>query len=151
MGLEKKEYLVDELGLGTVELMKTIKRVIDPLGLFNPGKVFGFTCSCLQLDKLCHNSYTQTPKDEEGRLNNKWISQVDFLHAHTASFQYIACWQGHGYTTNENKGNSGVKWQRWQEPEIRFSSCPLESLAGLAESQQHPMLVSAMQDLWFSQ
>lgn len=42
VGLEKKEYLVEELGLGTVELMKTIKRAIDPLGLFNPGKVFGF-------------------------------------------------------------------------------------------------------------
>jgi FAD/FMN-containing dehydrogenase len=40
--LGKKEYLVDELGLGTVELMKTIKRAIDPLGLFNPGKVLGF-------------------------------------------------------------------------------------------------------------
>jgi len=148
VGLEKKEYLVDELGLGTVELMKMIKRAIDPLGLFNPGKVFGFTCSCLQLDKLCHNSYTQTPKDE-GRMNNKF-PQVDFLHAHT-SFQYIVCCQGHGYTTNKNKGDSGVKWQRWQEPEIRFSSCQPESLAGLAESQQHPMLVSVMQDLWFSQ
>jgi D-lactate dehydrogenase (cytochrome) len=39
VGLGKKEYLVEELGLGTVELMKTIKRAIDPLGLFNPGKV----------------------------------------------------------------------------------------------------------------
>ena len=45
VGLEKKEYLVEELGLGTVELMKTIKRAIDPLGLFNPGKVCVlFTC-----------------------------------------------------------------------------------------------------------
>jgi D-lactate dehydrogenase (cytochrome) len=39
VGIGKKDYLVDELGIGTVELMKTIKRAIDPLGLFNPGKV----------------------------------------------------------------------------------------------------------------
>ncbi|KAF8990475.1 FAD-linked oxidase-like protein [Cyathus striatus] len=39
VGIGKKEYLVEELGEGTVELMKTIKRAIDPLGLFNPGKV----------------------------------------------------------------------------------------------------------------
>jgi hypothetical protein len=48
VGIGKKKYLVEELGLGTVELMKRIKRTIDPLGLFNPGKVssvlvvFGF-------------------------------------------------------------------------------------------------------------
>lgn len=39
MGVGKKKYLVGELGPGTVELMKKIKRTIDPLGLFNPGKV----------------------------------------------------------------------------------------------------------------
>jgi D-lactate dehydrogenase (cytochrome) len=39
VGIGKKKYLVEELGLGTVELMKTIKRAIDPLDLFNPGKV----------------------------------------------------------------------------------------------------------------
>jgi len=39
VGVGKKEYLVEELGEGTVELMRTIKRAIDPLGLFNPGKV----------------------------------------------------------------------------------------------------------------
>ncbi|PPQ68693.1 hypothetical protein CVT24_007578 [Panaeolus cyanescens] len=38
VGIGKKEYLVEELGEGTVELMKKIKRTIDPLGLFNPGK-----------------------------------------------------------------------------------------------------------------
>jgi hypothetical protein len=37
VGIGKKEYLVDELGLGTVPLMGKIKRAIDPLGLFNPG------------------------------------------------------------------------------------------------------------------
>jgi D-lactate dehydrogenase (cytochrome) len=39
VGIGKKEYLYDELGEGTIELMKSIKRTIDPLGLFNPGKV----------------------------------------------------------------------------------------------------------------
>jgi D-lactate dehydrogenase (cytochrome) len=39
VGIGKKEYLVEELGEGTVKLMKTIKKAIDPLGLFNPGKV----------------------------------------------------------------------------------------------------------------
>lgn len=39
VGIGKKEYLYEELGYGTVELMKKIKRTIDPLNLFNPGKV----------------------------------------------------------------------------------------------------------------
>ena len=39
VGIGKREYLYEELGFGTVELMKSIKRTIDPLGLFNPGKV----------------------------------------------------------------------------------------------------------------
>ncbi len=38
VGIGKKDYLIEELGEGTVELMKTIKRAIDPLGIFNPGK-----------------------------------------------------------------------------------------------------------------
>ena len=39
VGIGKKGFLYEELGEGTVELMKTIKRTIDPLGIFNPGKV----------------------------------------------------------------------------------------------------------------
>lgn len=39
VGIGKKEFLVEELGTGTVALMKTIKRAIDPLGIMNPGKV----------------------------------------------------------------------------------------------------------------
>lgn len=34
--------MVKELGTGTVALMKTIKRAIDPLGIMNPGKVRTF-------------------------------------------------------------------------------------------------------------
>ncbi|KAG7087616.1 hypothetical protein E1B28_013565 [Marasmius oreades] len=40
VGIGKKEFLTEELGEGTVELMRTIKRAIDPLGLFNPGKLY---------------------------------------------------------------------------------------------------------------
>lgn len=40
VGIGKKEFLYEELGEGTVELMKAIKRTIDPLGLFNPGKLY---------------------------------------------------------------------------------------------------------------
>lgn len=39
VGIGKKEFLVEELGAGTVHLMKTIKQAIDPLGIMNPGKV----------------------------------------------------------------------------------------------------------------
>jgi D-lactate dehydrogenase (cytochrome) len=39
VGVGKREYLVRELGPGTVRLMKTVKHALDPLGLFNPGKV----------------------------------------------------------------------------------------------------------------
>jgi FAD/FMN-containing dehydrogenase len=39
IGIGKKEFLVEELGEGTVGLMKMIKRAIDPLGIMNPGKV----------------------------------------------------------------------------------------------------------------
>ena len=44
VGIGKQEYLYEELGHGTVELMKTIKKTIDPYNLFNPGKV---CCVCV--------------------------------------------------------------------------------------------------------
>ncbi|KAH9842942.1 FAD-linked oxidase-like protein [Rhodofomes roseus] len=40
VGVGKKEYLVEELGADTVELMKTIKRAIDPLNIMNPSKLY---------------------------------------------------------------------------------------------------------------
>ncbi|KAG9037670.1 hypothetical protein FRB95_004516 [Tulasnella sp. JGI-2019a] len=40
VGIGKKEYLYRELGEGTVDLMKRIKRVVDPLGIMNPGKLY---------------------------------------------------------------------------------------------------------------
>ncbi|VDC07088.1 unnamed protein product [Peniophora sp. CBMAI 1063] len=38
VGIGKREYLVEELGPGTVRLLKTVKRTLDPLGIMNPGK-----------------------------------------------------------------------------------------------------------------
>ncbi|KAJ7680890.1 FAD-linked oxidase-like protein [Mycena polygramma] len=40
VGVGKKKYLAEELGPGTVALMKKIKRTMDPHGLFNPGKLY---------------------------------------------------------------------------------------------------------------
>ena len=62
VGLGKKEYLVEELGIGTVELMKTIKRAIDPLGLFNPGKARILLLFMLrgEADRLSEQLYPDT-------------------------------------------------------------------------------------------
>jgi D-lactate dehydrogenase (cytochrome) len=40
IGIGKKEFLKDELGEGTVNLMKTVKKAIDPYNLMNPGKLY---------------------------------------------------------------------------------------------------------------
>jgi D-lactate dehydrogenase (cytochrome) len=40
IGLHKMGYLVEEAGPGAVELMKSIKRALDPNNIMNPGKVF---------------------------------------------------------------------------------------------------------------
>ncbi|WP_425506831.1 FAD-linked oxidase C-terminal domain-containing protein [Sphingomonas rhizophila] len=39
IGLGKQEYLVEELG-EAVDLMRSIKKALDPQGLLNPGKIF---------------------------------------------------------------------------------------------------------------
>ena len=39
VGLGKQEWLVEELG-DAVDLMRTLKRALDPKDLFNPGKIF---------------------------------------------------------------------------------------------------------------
>lgn len=51
VGLGKKEFLVHELGVGTVQLMRTIKQAMDPHDLFNPGKVrSGWNCTLIPAD-----------------------------------------------------------------------------------------------------
>ena len=37
--LTKRKYLRSELGEGTLQLIRTVKRALDPLNLLNPGKV----------------------------------------------------------------------------------------------------------------
>ena len=40
IGLHKMGYLVEEAGAGAVEMMRSIKRALDPKNIMNPGKVF---------------------------------------------------------------------------------------------------------------
>lgn len=40
IGLGKKQFLIDEVGEKSVDLMRQIKQVFDPKNLMNPGKIF---------------------------------------------------------------------------------------------------------------
>jgi glycolate oxidase len=40
IGLVKKPYLPLNLGAAEIELMRGLKRVFDPDGILNPGKIF---------------------------------------------------------------------------------------------------------------
>ena len=40
IGLHKIEFLVDEAGAGAIEMMRTVKRSLDPKNIMNPGKIF---------------------------------------------------------------------------------------------------------------
>jgi D-lactate dehydrogenase (cytochrome) len=40
VGLHKQGFLVEETGAGAVDMMRTIKRALDPHNILNPGKVF---------------------------------------------------------------------------------------------------------------
>ena len=40
VGLHKMDFLVTETGVGAVDLMRTIKRALDPKNIMNPGKIF---------------------------------------------------------------------------------------------------------------
>lgn len=40
VGLHKMGFLVDETGVGAVDMMRTIKRALDPQNIMNPGKIF---------------------------------------------------------------------------------------------------------------
>jgi len=40
IGLHKMSFLVDEAGAGAIELMRGIKRALDPKNIMNPGKIF---------------------------------------------------------------------------------------------------------------
>ena len=40
IGLHKMDFLVSEAGVGAVDMMRTIKRALDPKNIMNPGKIF---------------------------------------------------------------------------------------------------------------
>ena len=40
VGLHKMQFLVDEAGVGAIDMMRTIKRALDPKNIMNPGKIF---------------------------------------------------------------------------------------------------------------
>jgi D-lactate dehydrogenase (cytochrome) len=40
IGLHKMDFLVTEAGSGAIEMMRTIKRALDPKNIMNPGKIF---------------------------------------------------------------------------------------------------------------
>ena len=40
VGLHKQGFLVDEAGENSVEMMRTLKRALDPKNILNPGKIF---------------------------------------------------------------------------------------------------------------
>jgi D-lactate dehydrogenase (cytochrome) len=42
VGLHKIGFLIDEAGAGAVEMMRTIKRALDPKNIMNPGKIFSW-------------------------------------------------------------------------------------------------------------
>ncbi len=42
IGLHKMGFLVEEAGAGAVDVMRQIKRALDPKNIMNPGKVFAF-------------------------------------------------------------------------------------------------------------
>jgi len=40
VGLHKMNFLVSEAGSGAIEMMRTVKRALDPKNIMNPGKIF---------------------------------------------------------------------------------------------------------------
>ena len=40
VGLHKMDFLITEAGVGAVDMMRTIKRALDPKNIMNPGKIF---------------------------------------------------------------------------------------------------------------
>ncbi|MBC7732191.1 MAG: FAD-binding protein [Bacteriovorax sp.] len=40
IGLHKMEFLVNEAGAGAIDMMRTLKRALDPKNIMNPGKIF---------------------------------------------------------------------------------------------------------------
>jgi D-lactate dehydrogenase (cytochrome) len=63
VGVGKREYLALELGDNAVELMRTLKRALDPQNLLNPGKVIDMT--------------TSTSSSSSSSIDDSSVSEVD--------------------------------------------------------------------------
>ena len=55
---------MEELGEGTVQFMRMIKKTVDPLGFFNPGKVSNLL-SQFSLSIINYFSYIQTYQSQK--------------------------------------------------------------------------------------
>jgi len=42
IGLHKMDFLISEAGSGAIDMMRTVKRALDPKNIMNPGKIFAF-------------------------------------------------------------------------------------------------------------
>lgn len=51
----KKESLLQELGADTIDVMRQIKKALDPYMLMNPGKIFSAT-----RDEISHDYFKAT-------------------------------------------------------------------------------------------
>jgi D-lactate dehydrogenase (cytochrome) len=40
IGLHKMDFLANETGAGSIEVMRAVKRALDPKNILNPGKIF---------------------------------------------------------------------------------------------------------------
>jgi D-lactate dehydrogenase (cytochrome) len=40
VGLHKMDFLAQECGTGALDVMRSIKRALDPKNILNPGKIF---------------------------------------------------------------------------------------------------------------
>ena len=72
VGLGKKEFLVKELGPDTIDVMRGIKRSLDPYWLMNPGKIFEATRSATPKDSRQATAATslERPQSERNSANH---------------------------------------------------------------------------------
>ena len=94
VGLGKREFLVEELGAGTVALMKAIKRTVDPAGLFNPGKV-----SLVMLPSTCFHFQSCILTTT---VRNLGVTEVILVRSETQNRVCSSFYQGEGMREMES-------------------------------------------------